>query len=224
MSLSTQDIQVAQRVWREYRILDEIEKDAHVSQRDLARSVGIAVGRTNQVLKRLIRKGHVKTRRINAKRVTYFLTPQGITEKLRLVVCYARTTISFFSCVRELTRERLTELARTRSIATVAIVGTGELAEAAYLSARELGLTLMAVCDDASTGETWFGCTIQSIDAASRTGADVLVVAVLEDVKPSREILATHGTELVELRLLLSDHLSRFARRIDAETREAAAE
>lgn len=220
MSLSTQDIQEAQRHLREYRILDEIEKDANVSQRDLARSVGIAVGRTNQVLKRLVRKGHVKTRRINAKRVTYYLTPQGITEKLRLVVCYARTTISFFSCVRALTRERLAELTRGRPDAAIAIVGTGELAEAAYLSARELGLRLAAVYDDARVGETWFGCTIQALTDAGRTPATVLVVAVLEDLElPCPPVTA----ELVELRLLLSDHLSRFARRIAAEAREGDA-
>ena len=113
----------AKEIWQDYQILDEIARDRNVSQRDLARNSGLALGRTNQVVKRLIRKGLVKTSQINAKRVAYYLTPKGFSEKLRLVVEYARITVSLFSMVRQVINRSLAGLVETHNVRTVVIYG-----------------------------------------------------------------------------------------------------
>ena len=90
--------------WREARVLQEIEADPRVSQRDISKRLGIALGLTNSILKRLARKGLVRIRALKANQLAYYITPKGFQEKARLVAKYVRRTASFFfprfSCTR----------------------------------------------------------------------------------------------------------------------------
>lgn len=77
-----------------YKLLKLLEQDPHSSQRDLARAMGISLGKTNYCLKCLVEKGLVKVRnfyRNEDKRVyAYLLTPQGIEEKARVTMNFLR--------------------------------------------------------------------------------------------------------------------------------------
>ena len=44
---------------RELRVLAEVDSDPEVTQRDLARRVGIALGLTNFLLRNLVQKGYI---------------------------------------------------------------------------------------------------------------------------------------------------------------------
>ncbi len=44
----------------ELNLLEAIEQDGHVTQRNLTSKLGIALGLTNMYLKRLVKKGYVK--------------------------------------------------------------------------------------------------------------------------------------------------------------------
>jgi len=63
-----------------HRILTEIEADNRLSQRSLSRDLGIALGLTNLLVRRFVRKGWVRIIRIKPNRVRYLLTPAGIAE------------------------------------------------------------------------------------------------------------------------------------------------
>lgn len=73
----------------EYRskILRMLEEDPAISQRELARALGISLGRANFCLQALIEKGWIKANNFknnnNKKAYMYFLTRQGIAEKAR---------------------------------------------------------------------------------------------------------------------------------------------
>lgn len=70
-----------------YRILKLLEEDPGLSQRELARRLGVSLGKAHYCLRALIDKGLVKAgnfRRNPDKRVyAYLLTPRGIEEKAR---------------------------------------------------------------------------------------------------------------------------------------------
>ncbi|MCD6257673.1 MarR family EPS-associated transcriptional regulator [Candidatus Aerophobetes bacterium] len=70
------------------KLLNIIYKNSELSQRELAKTVGISVGKTNYVIKALIEKGLVKTSRFlnsrNKWAYRYILTPKGIKEKARI--------------------------------------------------------------------------------------------------------------------------------------------
>jgi DNA-binding MarR family transcriptional regulator len=60
------------------------ESDNRVSQRSLAKVLGIAIGLTSLIVKRLVRKGWVRVIHIKPNRVRYLITPAGIAEKTRM--------------------------------------------------------------------------------------------------------------------------------------------
>jgi EPS-associated MarR family transcriptional regulator len=71
-----------------FRILRLLEDQPHLSQRDIADSLGVSLGATNYVLKALVEKGQLKVRNFRASnnklRYAYILTPSGIEAKARL--------------------------------------------------------------------------------------------------------------------------------------------
>lgn len=68
-----------------YKILKILETNPEISQRDLARALGVSLGRTNFCLKALIERGLLKATNFrnssNKLAYMYFLTPKGFEEK-----------------------------------------------------------------------------------------------------------------------------------------------
>jgi EPS-associated MarR family transcriptional regulator len=77
------------------RLLKHISaSNSHLTQRDLAITLGISLGKTHYCLTELIKKGYVKASRFKNSRnktaYAYMLTPQGIEEKLQLLMRFLR--------------------------------------------------------------------------------------------------------------------------------------
>ena len=72
----------------DYRILDKLEQQPDISQRELAEHLGVSVGKANFVLTALIDRGLVKAENFkksnNKVGYLYLLTPQGLTEKVAI--------------------------------------------------------------------------------------------------------------------------------------------
>lgn len=77
-----------------YRVLRLIEEQPEISQRELARSLGVSLGKTHYLLKALLDKGLVKAdnfrRSDNKLAYAYLLTPSGIAAKLELTRAFLR--------------------------------------------------------------------------------------------------------------------------------------
>ncbi|MEJ2061213.1 MAG: MarR family EPS-associated transcriptional regulator [Gammaproteobacteria bacterium] len=78
----------------QYRILKRLEADPGTSQRELARELGISLGKVNYCLNALVEKGLIKARNFrnnkNKAAYLYLLTPQGIEARARLTVNFLR--------------------------------------------------------------------------------------------------------------------------------------
>lgn len=75
------------------RILRALEENPGLTQRELARTLGISLGRTNYLIDALLEKGTLKMERFRRsdtklKKIAYVLTPSGISERLRLTRDY----------------------------------------------------------------------------------------------------------------------------------------
>lgn len=72
----------------QFRILRLLQENPEMSQRDLAKAVGVSTGGIHYVLSALAEKGLLKLSNFTAsadkRRYAYKLTPQGIAEKARL--------------------------------------------------------------------------------------------------------------------------------------------
>ncbi len=80
------------------KILNILRKMPESSQRDIAKSIGISVGKVNYVVNSLIVKGFIKTENfINSKNkwgYKYILTPKGIKEKVKITREFVKSKIA----------------------------------------------------------------------------------------------------------------------------------
>ena len=141
---------------RELAMLDAVERDQHITQRSLSAKLGIALGLTNLLVKRIVTKGWIKVTHLKANRVAYLITPAGIAEKARLTNAYIESTIHLYTETRALIRESLDRLSAgwpaedldENGRKRIVFYGTGEVAEIAYISLQETDLQLVGVVDD----------------------------------------------------------------------------
>ncbi len=163
---------------RDLEVLDAIAENHNITQRTLASRLGIAVGMANLYVKRLVRKGYIKCVNVRANRIRYLITPQGIAEKSRLTYQFLEYSLHLFGQVRQHLREVLAPCASSASN-RVAIYGTGEAAELAYLAIRELGLEVSGVFN-ADGGGAFLVVPVQRFDDVDSGDYDWLVVATLD--------------------------------------------
>lgn len=157
-------------------LLSVIEEEPNTTQKDLATRLGVAVGVVNSYLKRVIYKGYVKTKSLQRRRLRYLLTPSGISEKSRLTYEFLKYSYIYIREIRKKTRGALTPFVR-QGKKRIVFYGSGEVAELAYLTVRELGMTLEAIVDPAHAGEQCIDHAIHDLDWMETNGeADAILV------------------------------------------------
>lgn len=164
---------------RSLQLLSEISGEEPLSQRELSRRLGIAVGLVNSYLKNLVSKGFVRVKNFPSNRYAYLLTPQGLAEKSRL----AYQHLSYFTSLYTVARQDYLDLFRRleeSGVRQVIFCGVDEVAEVAYLSLRETRLELLAVIDDERQGEQFFGMPVVALADEVRQAEVVLVVSSLK--------------------------------------------
>jgi len=71
----------------QFKTLRELAKDGTLTQRQLSKRMGVSLGKINYLVNQLLKKGYVKARRFknsnNKSAYMYYLTPKGMTEKVK---------------------------------------------------------------------------------------------------------------------------------------------
>lgn len=79
---------------KELQILESIYANpTQVRQRDLAKIVGLSLGMTNAILKRLVQKGLLTIRKVNNRNIRYAVSPKGAEAISRKSYRYFKRTI-----------------------------------------------------------------------------------------------------------------------------------
>lgn len=76
----------------ELDILNSIHLNENATQRELSEKVGLSLGAINLIIKRLTKKGLVKVVHLQPNSIKYFLTPEGIADKLERTYQYIART------------------------------------------------------------------------------------------------------------------------------------
>jgi DNA-binding MarR family transcriptional regulator len=176
---------------RELEILNAVQEEELLTQRVLARRLGVALGLTNLYLRRLIHNGYIKVAEFPRKpaarkRLRYVLTAQGIAEKTRLTFEHAAHSLNLYRRARATLRDSLARLASS-GLKRIALYGTGDATELAYLTLRELELEPIGIFD-AVGGSRFLGVTVRGARDLLAEDFDGLVLATFE--QPDAEIEA----------------------------------
>jgi hypothetical protein len=134
-------------------ILEEVSAGRGISQRGIARTLGIALGRANSLMRGVMDQGWV--RRCPDAGAHYALTAAGQRELASLNHSHMRDTVAAYAAARQHLVETLGALAagdQARAGKRVAFYGAGDLAELAYAALCRTDLTLVGVVDDERHG------------------------------------------------------------------------
>ena len=88
-----------------YRILKELETNPQVSQRGLAKALGISLGKANFCIQALIEKGFVKVKNFkdsdSKQAYIYLLTPRGLEEKASITLKFLKSKMQEYEALKD---------------------------------------------------------------------------------------------------------------------------
>jgi EPS-associated MarR family transcriptional regulator len=109
-----------------FEILDTLDRQPIINQRQLAQHAGISLGQVNYILKSLLDKGLVKAGNFRKSRrkigYAYLLTPKGIQTKSRLAVRFITSKLEEYDSLRNRLAEKLASI-ESRKSRQIAFVG-----------------------------------------------------------------------------------------------------
>jgi predicted transcriptional regulator len=178
--------------YKAFQLLSEVADEQPVSQRELAKRLGIALGLVNSYLKNFVAKGFIRIKNYPQNRYAYLLTPNGMVEKARLAYQHVNYFTSLYTVTRQDYLALFQELAE-RGVSQVTFCGVDEVAEIAWLSLQEAGLALAGVMDDSNSGRYFMGRQVVSMSSESLSGHQLVVITSLKRVDQLRSQLLELG-------------------------------
>ena len=124
---------------REFELVNIVAAQLALNQRDLSRHMDLSLGAINMLIRRLVTKGHIRTRQLNKRKVEYILTPQGFAEKMRKSIKYTLKTINSIGLIKARVQEILLDLHKGGA-RDFFIVGKSDLSLLIEMAAKEVPL------------------------------------------------------------------------------------
>jgi DNA-binding MarR family transcriptional regulator len=111
----------------EIEILERISRSkSTIRQRDLARIIGLSLGMTNSILKRLTNKGFLKIKKINNRNIQYVVSPAGMEAIALRSYRYFKRTVRNVVAYKEAMNELLQEI-KQKGCRRLVLVGKSDL-------------------------------------------------------------------------------------------------
>jgi EPS-associated MarR family transcriptional regulator len=99
-----------------YKLLRLLEENPRMSQRDVARELGISLGKVNYCLKSLVAKGWIKAQNFKNSRnkaaYMYLLTPRGIEARAGVALRFLQSKMREYETLRADIEQIRTEVNR----------------------------------------------------------------------------------------------------------------
>jgi EPS-associated MarR family transcriptional regulator len=87
-----------------FRVLSLLEQNPDMSQRDLAKALGVSLGGVNYSLKALMERGMVKVQNFSRSErklaYAYVLTPHGLAEKTKLTARFLKRKMDEYEALK----------------------------------------------------------------------------------------------------------------------------
>ncbi len=153
------------------QVLQAIASGRRVTQRSLSTDLGVALGLTNLLVRRLVGKGYVKVTGIGTRHIRYLMTAAGWEALAHATRQSLENTVHLYTQTREHIRRSLSAVSERcepneSGEKRVVFYGAGDVAEIAYISLQSTDLTLVGVVDDARVNR-FFGIPICSSEQLS---------------------------------------------------------
>lgn len=116
------------QLYKEFIILDQISKNANITQRMLSDYLDIALSMVNNYIDNYEKKGYLKREYLNSKNVEYKITKKGIERKNLLNLNFLRSSQLILDSAKTNIIQFITRL-KEKSYERILFYGAGEVAE-----------------------------------------------------------------------------------------------
>lgn len=137
-------------LYKEFMILDLIEKDANITQREMSKTIGVAVSMINSYMDSYDKQGLIRRKKHSTKTVEYFVTKKGLERKKVLNISYLNASLNIYKSAKENIVEFLSQIIN-RGYKNILLYGAGEVAEIllqTILIDSQIPISVIAVIDD----------------------------------------------------------------------------
>lgn len=137
-------------LYKEFMILDLVEKDANITQRELSKNIGVAVSMINAYLDSFEKKGLIKRKKHSTKTVEYFVTKKGMERRKLLNIWYLKSSQLVYQSATNNILEFLNELVK-KGYKNILLYPAGEVTEIILKVINETptcDINVMAIVDD----------------------------------------------------------------------------
>lgn len=184
---------------RDLRLLEELAKNPIVSQRELSHKFGIALGVTNACLRRMARKGLIRIRGLNHRRIGYYLTPKGLVEKARLTLHLISFRVQHYVELKRIVGKRFLEMQHD-GMKRIVFYGVSDEMEVAYITLQGVALKLVGIVEDDEkvVPEIIFGFEIEPVSRVRELKPDcILITSLAENDQKKGRVRKIYGSNSI---------------------------
>jgi FlaA1/EpsC-like NDP-sugar epimerase len=137
-------------LYKEFMLLDMIEKNSNITQRDMSSTLGVALSMINSYVDEIETKGFINRKYKTVKTVEYNITPKGIERKKLLNISYLNASQKVFNSAKENIVMFLNQII-DKGFKNILLYGAGEVAEIllnVIYTDHEIPLKVMGIIDD----------------------------------------------------------------------------
>ena len=175
---------------RELNLLQELEKNPIVSQRELSNKFGIALGLTNACLRRMARRGWIRIMNLDHRRIGYYLTPKGLAEKTKLTLHLISWTVKHYGTLKDRIAVRLLEMQEV-GVERVVFYGVSDEMEIAFVTLQGVNIKLVGIVEDDERfkPQIIFGHELEPVSRVHELKPDGILITSLNEIDKKRKRL-----------------------------------
>ena len=177
---------------RNLQFLEELEKHPVISQRELSHKFNIALGVTNACLRNMTRKGWIRVQGMNRRKIGYYLTPKGMTEKAKLTLHLISYTVQYYSDLKKRIGHKFLEMKR-QGLERIVFYGVSDEMEVAFITLQGVNLRLVGIVEDDEKfrSQIIFGYELERVSQIKGLEPDGVLITSLADIDKKRERILT---------------------------------
>ena len=134
---------------KEFIILESIDNNSMITQRELSKKLGISLGAINILINKMVREGLIKIEKANTNTILYMLTPKGFMEKVNKTYKYIKIHYKYISETKDKIKQQLIKIIEYEE-KIIVILSQDETGELVQTAVKEIGspCVLLSNADD----------------------------------------------------------------------------
>jgi len=122
---------------KEYIILESIDNNSAITQRELSKKLGISLGAINILINKMVREGLIKIEKVSTNTILYMLTPKGFMEKVNKTYKYIKIHYKYIAETKDKIKQQLLRVLENEE-KIIIVLGQDETGELVKTAIKEI--------------------------------------------------------------------------------------